>query len=328
MIDASAPPAAPQAAASQAAAAPAFASGASVLEKTVIGAQPDSAASSVAQPGPAASTVAQAPAAQPAAAQAATPQQAGLPDASVVTSNISATSASASAPTAQPEPPAAAPPQPAPTQPAPAAQPAAQPTAPQPAPAAPIEPAPVRPADNETRWEKPLPSVRQAPLIELFGGYAFARMDNGAGAYNNMNGGLGSFGWNWKPWLQLTGDTSYNFVTIAGTKYVLYGNHYGGRFFYRGHSRWRWSATPFAEALVGGSREDTTVSGASGYSTSQNCITYKVGGGVDLHPSRRWEIRLFDFDYYRTAFGTNLHQNNYWVSTGVVLRLFGGRGYE
>jgi hypothetical protein len=160
-------------------------------------------------------------------------------------------------------------------------------------------------------------------LIELFGGYAFTSMNNGAGSYTNMNGALGSFGWNWKSWLQLTGDTSYNFVTVSGTKYVLYGNHYGARFFRR--VRNRWGATPFAEALIGGSREDTTITGTT---YSQNCISYKVGGGIDLHPSRRWEVRLFDFDYYRTAFGTNLHQNNYWVSTGVVLRLFGGRGYE
>jgi hypothetical protein len=46
---------------------------------------------------------------------------------------------------------------------------------------------------------------------------------------------------------------------------------------------------------------------------------------VDFRPSRRWEIRLFDFDYYRTSFGTNAHQNNYSASTGIVLRLFGGR---
>jgi hypothetical protein len=78
------------------------------------------------------------------------------------------------------------------------------------------------------------------------------------------------------------------------------------------------------EALVGGSRADSTVSGAGGYKTSSNCISYKAGGGLDFQPSRRWEIRLLDVDYYRTSFGTNLHQNNYWASAGVVLRLFGG----
>jgi len=38
---------------------------------------------------------------------------------------------------------------------------------------------------------------------------------------------------------------------------------------------------------------------------------------------RHFDIRVVDFDYYRTSFGTNLHQNNYFISTGIVMRLFG-----
>ncbi len=248
-------------------------------------------------------------------------------------------------PAAPPEPPAPAQLQPAPAQPvaAPAtgssapASPAAtsnvpesapavaQPDSaaqPQPTPAQPAAPA-IRPAETRATWEHPLPpSVRRSPLIEVFGGYSFARLDGGAGTSSNLNGAMGSFGWNVKPWLQIVADSSYNFVTISGAKTVLYGNHFGPRYFY--HSRNRWGATPFVEALVGGSRADTTITGAGGYTSSVNTLSFKVGGGLDLHPSRHWEIRLLDFDYYRTSFGTNVHQNNYWASTGVVLRFFGG----
>jgi len=208
------------------------------------------------------------------------------------------------APAAQPESPAAAQPEPAPA----------------PQPAAPA----IRPAEVRSTWERRNPGgVRRTPLIEVFGGYAFARLDGGAGYWTNMTiGGMGSVGWNFKPWLQIVADSSYSTVTISGTKNVLYGNHFGPRYFY--HSRNRWGITPFVEGLAGGSRADTTVPGAGGYTASANCISYKVGGGVDLHPSRRWEIRLLDVDYYRTSFGTNLHQNNYWASAGIVLRLFGG----
>jgi hypothetical protein len=157
--------------------------------------------------------------------------------------------------------------------------------------------------------------------MELYGGYSFARVVSG-GSGSNLNGAMGSFGWSIKPWLQLVADTSYNVVTTNGTKNVLYGNHYGPRYFHR--SRNRWGITPFAEALFGGSRADTTITGSGGYTTSDNTFSIKVGGGLDIHPSRRWDIRLFDADYYRTSFGTNVHQNNYWISTGVVLRLFGG----
>jgi hypothetical protein len=213
---------------------------------------------------------------------------------------------------AQPDPFAAAQPQPepAPGQPAPA----------QPAPAEAAAPA-IRPADSGTSWERPRPTLRTAPLMEVYGGYAFARFVSG-GTGTNLNGAMGSFGYNIKSWLQLVGDSSYNTVTTNGVKSVLYGNHFGPRFFRRGRNRW--SATPFGEALFGGSRADTTVSGVGGYKTSQNCFSIKVGGGVDVHPSRRFDIRLFDVDYYRTSFGTNLHQNNYWISAGVVVRILGG----
>jgi len=160
------------------------------------------------------------------------------------------------------------------------------------------------------------------PLIELFGGYAFARLNGGGGTWTNLNGALGSFGWNVKPWLQIVADSSYDFVTVSGTKTVLWGNHYGPRLF--GRMRNRWGITPFVEGLIGGSRADTTVSGTSGYTASVNSISYKVGGGLDMKPSRHFEIRLLDVDYYRTSFGTNLHQNNYWATTGIVIRLFGG----
>src|SRR5713226_8083528 len=239
----------------------------------------------------------------------------------------------------QPNPPAPAQPQPVVAQPAPAPVPApttnvpeppaavAQPdrntaAQPDPSPAEPAAPS-IRPATERTSWEKPLPSLRKrAPLLELYGGYTFARLVAGAGTASNLNGAMGAFGWNVKPWLQIVGDSSYNVVTISGTKNVLYGNHFGPRYVHR--SRNRWGLTPFVEALVGGSRADTSVAGSSAYNTSANCISYKAGGGIDVHPSRHIDIRLFDVDYYRTAFGTNLHQNNYWASTGIVIRLFGG----
>jgi hypothetical protein len=276
---------------------------------TATTAQPDQPAA--AQPAP--------PQPQPTPAQsapAATPEVT-MPAAS--TSNPPETASPAAEPSpattvAQPDPPA---PTPTPEPVAAAPQPAAQPD---PAPAKPA-PRAIRPADTRESWEKPLPSVRTAPLIELYGGFAFARMDNGSGySATNFNGALGSFGYNIKPWLQIVGDSSYSFVTVSGTKTVLYGNHYGPRYFYRRQNRWH--ITPFAEGFVGGSRADTTISGSP--TTSQNCISFKVGGGIDYRPSRRWEIRLFDVDYYRTSFGTNAHQNNYWASAGIVLRLFGG----
>jgi hypothetical protein len=260
------------------------------------------AAAAVAQPTPAAPAPPAAVQPQPAPAQPAPPQPAPAPASEATMAAAPSNVPEAAPASAQPDPPAAAQPQPAPAQPA--------------APA-------IRPKETSATWEKRNPGgIRHTPLIEVFGGYAFARLDGGGGTGTNLNGGMGSVGWNFKPWLQVVADSSYSVVTISGTKNVLYGNHFGPRYFHR--SRNRWGATPFVEALVGGSRADTTVTGTGGYTTSVNCLSYKVGGGLDLRPSRHWEIRVFNVDYYRTAFGTNLHQNNYWASAGIVLRFFGG----
>jgi hypothetical protein len=200
----------------------------------------------------------------------------------------------------------------------------------QPQPEAAAEPVkPVEPVRPNERWERPNAGGRRTqPLVDFYGGYAFLRAVN-PGTNTNLNGFMGAAAWNVKPWLQLIADSSYNVTTISGVKNVLYGNHWGPRIFIqgfglRGHrGPGRWGITPFAEALVGGSRADTSVSGATAYSTSDNSFSMKLGGGLDVHQSRHIEIRLIDVDYYRTGFG-GLHQNNYWATAGIVIRLFGG----
>jgi len=259
------------------------------------------------------------PAAPPPAAAPSAPAP-SLPTAAQVEA---ATSASATQPVSSVSDLASAPAsEPASTQ--PASQPEPQPAAAQP------EPAPVRSNPSvRSSWEKPLPGGRrQTFLLDLFSGYAFARFVSNSGGYSsatNLNGAMGSVGWNFKPWLQIVGDSSFNFVTVSGVKNKLYGNHFGARYFYRSH--FRWSITPFAEALVGGSRLDASISG--GGSTSTNCISYKAGGGVDVSVGRRWSVRVIDVDFYRTSFsvgGVSAWQNSYWASAGVVLRLFGSPG--
>jgi len=209
-----------------------------------------------------------------------------------------------------------------------APEPAAAP-APRPEPNAAVEPGTPSPKVTRESWEKPNPGGKNTSLLEFFGGFAYSRMNEGAGVANNFLGGLGSFGVNIKPWLQITGDSSYNYYNVTGTKYVLYGNHYGPRIFWRRHNPLHkmFGITPFGEALFGGSREDVhwpASGGYTAYTTSASTFSWKVGGGIDMHASRLFEIRLINVDYYRTSFGTATNQSNYWVSTGIVLRLFRG----
>ncbi len=151
-------------------------------------------------------------------------------------------------------------------------------------------------------------------MVELFGGYAFVRFNNGG----YINGGVGSLGWNVRPWVQIVTDTSYSLAMPSGTKNVLYAGHLGPRFFYPGQNKW--GASPFVEALFGVSRLDTTVSGPGGYQSLVRGFSIKAGGGLDLNLSPRFAIRLFDVDYYRTPFIAYSH-DNFWAFAGIVLRL-------
>src|SRR3989449_126903 len=164
----------------------------------------------------------------------------------------------------------------------------------------------------------PIPGVRREPMVELFGGYSYVRFNGGG----YINGGLGSFGWNVKPWLQIVTDAGYSLAIPSGAKFALYGSHLGPRFIHHGRSKW--GASPFIEALFGKSRVDVTVSGPGGYQSSERGFSMKVGGGLDLNISPHFTIRLFDVDYYRTPFLVN-SQDNYWAFAGIVLRLGGGR---
>ena len=234
-------------------------------------------------------------------AQTEAPATASASASSVASSSSTSSSSTSSAPETQPAPPAA--------------QPETVVALSQPAP---IHPK-IKASQIKPRREKnpsPYESDMGVPMMEVFAGYGFTRFNGGTGT--NLNGALGSFGFNLTSRLQLIGDASYNFVTVSGTKSVLYGNHFGGRFYLR--SRGSRGLAPFVEGLVGGSRIDATTAGVT---TSQNGLTYKAGGGLDFAISRRISVRAIEADYYRVPFLT-ASQTNYVASAGVIFR-FGGR---
>ncbi|HXN54197.1 MAG TPA: outer membrane beta-barrel protein [Candidatus Acidoferrum sp.] len=165
-------------------------------------------------------------------------------------------------------------------------------------------------------------SVRaRTPVAELFGGFAYARI-NDSGTNTNTKGIVGSFAWNARPWLQIVADSSYNKSSYNGVNVKLYGNHYGARVFYRERNKWR--VSPFAELLVGGSHVNNTQTGAGGLQYTDLGFSMKAGGGVDFNLTPHFAIRVFDADYYRTSL-FSAHQNNIWVSSGLVVRLGGAR---
>lgn len=164
------------------------------------------------------------------------------------------------------------------------------------------------------------PGAARGPIIELFGGYSRTPIKSSVTTVSN--GVVGSFAWNAKSWLQIAADASFNRGSSNQIQNTLYGNHYGPRFYYRQHLKW--TVTPFAEALFGGSHVNTKFKGPGPREFSANGFSMKVGGGVDVNIFPHLSIRLFDADLYRTSFFQS-HQNTYWIASGLVIRLGGGR---
>jgi outer membrane immunogenic protein len=91
--------------------------------------------------------------------------------------------------------------------------------------------------------------------------------------------------------------------------------------------RYRWTGArrfaPFAQVLLGGAHASGTLApGNSGLPGTANAFAMIAGGGVDISLTRHIALPAFEADYYLTRFdnGTNDHQNNLRIATGVIIR--------
>ena len=164
--------------------------------------------------------------------------------------------------------------------------------------------------------QQPVKGLKQGMTVELMGGLTHTQF-NAGGGYPNVTGFTGSVGVNIFPWLQVQADATKQWGSLTGANVRMYGNHFGPRVFWRPRGS---TVTTFAEFLAGGSRLDLSIKGLGGTQFSQNVFSFRTGGGVDLQISRHWTLRLFDADYYRTSF-FQTHQNNLWLTTGIVFTL-------
>jgi opacity protein-like surface antigen len=172
------------------------------------------------------------------------------------------------------------------------------------------------------------PARAQEPAkVDIFGGYSYMYGNvvvTGQGI--NLNGGGGSFAYNYNKWLGLVFDLTTNYqgnVASTGRTLMVTTYLFGPRISWRKNEK----LTPFGQALFGGGHGGGTLytAGPSPLGT-QNAFAMTLGGGVDwkVHPSI--SVRLFDAEYLRTQFanGVNTSQNNFRLSTGVVFH-FGRR---
>jgi peptidoglycan-associated lipoprotein len=146
----------------------------------------------------------------------------------------------------------------------------------------------------------------------------------GCGCFN-MNGGSATFAWplgNGR--FALAGDVTVaqsGAITNTGYGLTLSTFTAGVRYSPRvGHTPLK----PFAEVLVGAAHATGSLvqSQNSAASNAGAAFAANAGGGLDLHLSRHFALRLIQAGYLVTTFdnGVNDHQNNLRLGAGVVIR--------
>jgi peptidoglycan-associated lipoprotein len=178
---------------------------------------------------------------------------------------------------------------------------------------------------------KPAPTDPKPYRMELAAGYTYLHSNappGGCGCFN-LNGGNATFAW---PVMSgrfaLVGDFTIahaGTVSTTGNSLTLSTYTAGGRYLPRlSHS----PIQPFGQALIGLAHAGgTLVQGANpGAANAGAAFAANIGGGADLKATPRVSVRLIEADYWLTTFdnGSNNHQNNLRISSGIVVR-FGER---
>jgi opacity protein-like surface antigen len=172
------------------------------------------------------------------------------------------------------------------------------------------------------------PAVAQEPpKFDVFGGYSYMYGNvvvTGQGI--NLNGGGGSFAYNYNKWLGLVFDLTANYqgnVASTGRNLNVTTYLFGPRISWRKNEK----LTPFGQILLGGGHGGGTLytAGPSPLGT-QNAFAMTLGGGLDWKVHSSISVRLFDAEYLRTQFnnGVNSSQNSFRLNAGVVFH-FGKR---
>lgn len=151
-----------------------------------------------------------------------------------------------------------------------------------------------------------VPCAAHAQRVELFGGYSYLHLDNGAGTFN-LNGWNASATFKTSSWIGLTGDFSGTYSAPFGSSSSVHTYLFGPQI-----SLPSPIFSPFFHALLGAA---TVKSGNS----SDTAFTTALGGGLDTKIAPLVSFRIVQLDYLATRFGGST-QNNLRVSTGIVFR--------
>lgn len=160
----------------------------------------------------------------------------------------------------------------------------------------------------------------EAPRVEVFGGYSYARVDVTDFGHLNANGWNASVAGNFNKYVGVVADVSGHYKSDLGVHGSAYTFLAGPRAYARNEI-----ATTFAHALFGVSRIGAEYNFILfKVRSSATAFAAAVGGGVDINAHRNVAVRAIQIDYLLTRFSDELGdrrtQNNLRVSTGIVFR--------
>ena len=164
--------------------------------------------------------------------------------------------------------------------------------------------------------------AQSSSKIDIFGGYSFVRVNPGNGATGiNNNGWESTATFNLTDRFGIAADFNGSYKSQNGADNKMYTYMFGPEIKFANDK-----SVPFVHALFGAAH-DSVSANILGVTTSvsDNAFATALGGGYDWKASDTISIRLGQFDYLMTRFGSQT-QNNIRLSFGITFHPKFGRG--
>ena len=163
---------------------------------------------------------------------------------------------------------------------------------------------------------------KSSDKLDVFGGYSYTRFNPGQGASAiNQNGWESMATFRLTPTFGISADMNGSYHSESGADNKLYTYLFGPELKMPNEK-----GSVFVHGLFGVAHEtlSTDILGTT-ISASDNAFATALGGGYDWKASDTISVRLFQFDYLMTRFGSQT-QNNIRLSFGVTFHPKFGRG--
>jgi len=168
------------------------------------------------------------------------------------------------------------------------------------------------------------------PRFEVSAGYAYRTYYSNDGTKLGMNGLYGSLDYNLRSWIGVAGEVVGVAQNQGISQNIVYGDTQiytfmvGPQVYPLRHHK----LTPFGHYFYGAGYYRNSVPPVGGFGSRVNNIVvrgWQAGGGLDLNVSRRWAVRLIQFDVGSANFypNTSTFVNSLMkrVSVGIVFHI-------